>query len=933
MKQYPEFDEFFKELDSKPTREEKKGFAKHYFMNFNLQWSAPKIVKGGTLQLETATPTQEFWDEWKRNKESLKGKGISVVNKGGNWQVCKWTNLVVRAEPQTNQPLVSKPAPVVTEIPSDILSKLLPHQPSSVRTLSNGLNQYNSVIDASDCGIGKTYQSLAAAKMYGKDVLVICPKAAIPGWQRAMNYLEVNGDAINYEMVKTGRTKWGRWVTKQVENSKGEKKDVEVFEWTVNRTLIFDEVHCCFPGFVRVRTNLGDVPISEIVEKRLRVKALSFNIRTNQLEWKPIKNWFKNPFSNLIIINHKKGRLICTESHKIWTANRGYVKAQELTREDLLILQQSVSTQTNTTTVLQSEMFGELPPSFSGIPRKDTCGSETRISSFSQQEAETAHSQNLCVLRQGVFNEKQVCNNLQSIVCGKLSNGSTRAESEAKTVLGRTPRRDDREDAFGDRTKPTYKTSVFRTNETKQPHQEPVGDGEDYKKVKGKTVQRERRQFQANKTSIIINGYIEGDSKTRTPNSNSAKHKITVQNSHKLQSGFSSSKSQDSNRSRWESPFTRENQTEGHKENQGFELVRVDSIEILEPDDIKRYNICNEGDTALYDIEVEGNHNYLADNILVSNCKARDSINAKILISAKIQNIPMILLSATAACSPLDMKAIGFCLGLFPLKNFWGWAQAHGVKKGRFGMEFDGNPYHLQKIHGTIFGAGKGIRLGFDDIPNFPDCLIISEAIDFGDNNKIQGIYDEMEYEIEKLRERSKGDTSCILTEILRARQRIELLKVPTLAEMTQDLISEGYSVPIFLSFKESISSLAERLDTDCIIDGENVGDKRERNRVRFQEGRERAIVCSLLAGGECIDLDDQTGEFPRASLLNADFSPIRINQAIGRTRRSKSKTKAIVKFCYASDTIEERARQRVMEKARNIELLNEGDLTCGLKL
>lgn len=38
--------------------------------NLNLSFSTPKIVKGGSLQLETAAPTPEFWSAWKTNKEN-----------------------------------------------------------------------------------------------------------------------------------------------------------------------------------------------------------------------------------------------------------------------------------------------------------------------------------------------------------------------------------------------------------------------------------------------------------------------------------------------------------------------------------------------------------------------------------------------------------------------------------------------------------------------------------------------------------------------------------------------------------------------------------------------------------------------------------------------------------------------------------------------
>ena len=145
--------------------------------------------------------------------------------------------------------------------------------------------------------------------------------------------------------------------------------------------------------------------------------------------------------------------------------------------------------------------------------------------------------------------------------------------------------------------------------------------------------------------------------------------------------------------------------------------------------------------------------------------------------------------------------------------------------------------------------------------------------------------------------------------------------------------MQEGKAVPIFLSFKESIQALSTKLGTTCIIAGDHIGNVREENRLRFQRRAERIIVCSILCGGESIDLDDQTGEYPTDSLICPDFSAQRIIQAIGRTQRSKTKSKSIQRFCFASGTIEDRMRQCVMEKARNIQTLNDYDLIGGLKL
>lgn len=59
----------------------------------------------------------------------------------------------------------------------------------------------------------------------------------------------------------------------------------------------------------------------------------------------------------------------------------------------------------------------------------------------------------------------------------------------------------------------------------------------------------------------------------------------------------------------------------GQKENESVKFAKVESIEVIKLTDKERLNeVCSDG--IVYDIEVEDNHNYLANDILVHNCGA-----------------------------------------------------------------------------------------------------------------------------------------------------------------------------------------------------------------------------------------------------------------------------------------------------------------------
>ncbi|MFI3244303.1 MAG: hypothetical protein R3Y56_08630 [Akkermansia sp.] len=64
----------------------------------------------------------------------------------------------------------------------------------------------------------------------------------------------------------------------------------------------------------------------------------------------------------------------------------------------------------------------------------------------------------------------------------------------------------------------------------------------------------------------------------------------------------------------------------------------------------------------------------MPDNALIifdeaQNCRGRDSLNSKMLIAARRQHHRILLCSATAASSPLEMRSIGFTLGLHMLSD------------------------------------------------------------------------------------------------------------------------------------------------------------------------------------------------------------------------------------------------------------------------
>ena len=315
-------------------------------------------------------------------------------------------------------------------------------------------------------------------------------------------------------------------------------------------------------------------------------------------------------------------------------------------------------------------------------------------------------------------------------------------------------------------------------------------------------------------------------------------------------------------------------------------------------------------------------------------CKATNSKNAKMLRDSL--GHPLMLLSATLAESPMDLRAVLHVTGLSKWSGFFGYLLRNGCRKARFGG-FEMIPHKKEEIlhalHEELFQK-RGSRIRIADLGDkFPETQISAEAIDLGDPEAIQKIYDEMEEELDNLSDAASNDKGeNPLTIQLRARQKTELLKVPGVAALAQNFIEEGNSVVIFTNFKASLEALCDKLGTKDAIYGGQSAPERQGAIDRFQRDEARVLIVNIQAGGEGISLHDINGRFPRVALLFPTFSASDLRQALGRVRRSGGKSKSIQRILFAAGTVEEAVCKRVQDKLADIDRLNDGDLNFSEK-
>lgn len=330
----------------------------------------------------------------------------------------------------------------------------------------------------------------------------------------------------------------------------------------------------------------------------------------------------------------------------------------------------------------------------------------------------------------------------------------------------------------------------------------------------------------------------------------------------------------------------------------------------------------------------------------VQRCQGRDSLNAELLRSARLQRIPTLMLSATVAEDPLDMDALGYVLRLHDGKDksslntpdpypFTRWARAHNCDT-RNGGYFSGTEAEkiamMARINGELF-PGHGVRTRRQEVPGFPDSQITAELYEMGDPARIEALYAEMAEARAKLQARIdaghyEGDP---FVQCLRERQEIELLKVPVFVELAQEAISAGMSVAIFVNFRQTLEEIGKRLNTSCFVDGSQTGDagalRREANRLAFQNDLSRVIICIGGAGGVGLDLHDVTGKHPRLALISAGYNAKELRQIFGRVWRAGALSKSLQRVIFAAGTREELVHRAVYPKLDRLDALNDGDL------
>ena len=316
------------------------------------------------------------------------------------------------------------------------------------------------------------------------------------------------------------------------------------------KTVIADE---CFPARTLVLTDQGDVPIETVAER-----PADYRVLTGEARWQRVTRGYKRPLKRrLVRVRHTQGSFVCTENHRVWTEEEGYVEAISLSGKTLCVVRENVLVSqqreegSRSSTFLQSQLFGTLADA----------GPETARDSAPSCEEDA---------RRGAMEGRS---------CGPMA--------------------------------------FVHSHVSEQSHVDARGHGKNARQENRSDILGARRQWATDSTAIEIScgvGLADGSSHRDSGGQGPVRFAADV-----LQSGSGECTEENRYRGRWSDAQNQEMEVLGPPQDGGFGSSRVDRVEILESGSYGGFAEGYAADSFVYDLEVEEDHNYFAEGVLVSN--------------------------------------------------------------------------------------------------------------------------------------------------------------------------------------------------------------------------------------------------------------------------------------------------------------------------
>lgn len=308
-------------------------------------------------------------------------------------------------------------------------------------------------------------------------------------------------------------------------------------------------------------------------------------------------------------------------------------------------------------------------------------------------------------------------------------------------------------------------------------------------------------------------------------------------------------------------------------------------------------------------------------------CKNSNTETSRLLIALNNNQIKIMLLSATITDKIDCFRPFGVIFGFYKdILGFKPWMR----NKFKFIKNYnikDENQVKLKIIHDSIFPY-YGSRMKIVELGDlFPQNNITAACYYLQNHVIVKKLYEEINQALLDLHDKEKR--AVALGKLIRARQKVEMLKVPLFIDLAHEGLDSGFSIVIFVNYIETLENLAKELheyNPQFIKGGQSI-DERNLAINNFQSNKNKLIIAMCQAGNVGISLHDLKGGHPRMSIISPTWSGQDMKQILGRIHRAGSKSPAIQKIVYVAKTYEEEICKLIRNKISNIDAINDNDL------
>jgi hypothetical protein len=798
--------------------------------------------------------------------------------------------------------------------------------------------QFKRFINGDEPGLGKTLQAIATlVATKATPALVICPATLMINWR---NEFAATCDLrvqiltpklqktwplfldtglcdvliINYESLP-------KYFTTEIKKEEGKKLTLRDIKFRPEikqfKTVILDESHKCFPYETKVLTNQGPMAIGDIVEKNLtNLLVCSFDITTNSLTYKSIKNVWRNELSgrHLYKLTHSKGELYATENHEIYTsAGRKKALSEIQSGESLLALPANIFSgkiRENNSQILQQSMLEQV----CGMQRENESSGKRKM----RKKLYPKSNRNLRMVQRCLRNDAHRVLDGQEVLRAKLL--SKMENDTARGISGASNRRiNSKAKEISSKSKTQQRPFGIQKQQNegrKEPNEQSSIACKNDCIEQRQNVSFKGWEWSADSPTIKTMGgaeYFQANFGVSYPYSAS---KRPIQKSAKqLQSRYRNRINKVGNRSGRRNSQHKEVEVFRQAQNGNLECVRVDSVEIYKPTSPEQFGYSSVRNQVVYDLEIEDTHNYFADGILVSNCKDTSTRQAKMCKGICHDKEYVIMLTGT----PVMNNAKDLISQLAIMNQL----QALGGYKHFYNRYCGGNgkeSTNLKELHYKLATTCFFRRLKKDVLTELPDksrrilTCDITNRKEYNDAMADFATY-LREYTSKTDEEIRRSMRAEILVRMNKCRNISARGKMNEVVEYIDEVVDAGEKVIVFIHQKEIALKLMQHYPTAVTVRGDDDKEARSIAIDKFQtDPNTKIIICSIKAAGVGITLTASS----RVAMVEQPWTAADCDQCEDRAHRLGQKNAVEITYFLGADTIDEYMYD-IIESKRNV--------------